>query len=95
MPRRSQTGRDVRLFPRWKVHNTGDSPEPLDDVMTRRTDKYGHVNQAREHLATFKARWMALPPGSGLAAKMAVQIRSRCGLSAMLTKLKMTKRSTG
>ncbi len=61
----AKTGHDIQQFPGWEVQNHADQLEPMDEVMTRLTGKYGQVAEISKYLFTANGHWRAVPFSSG------------------------------
>jgi len=61
----AKTGHDIQQFPGWEVQNHADQLEPMDEVMTRLTGKYGQVAEISKYLFSANGHWRAVPFSSG------------------------------
>ncbi|MBC9209082.1 extracellular solute-binding protein [Roseomonas aerophila] len=61
----AKQGHDVLSFPTWEIHAQSELLEPMDDVMTRLSQKYGAINPIVEYLGKIDGKWRAIPAVSG------------------------------
>lgn len=61
----AKQGHDVLSFPTWEIHAQSELLEPMDDVMTRLSQKYGAINPIVEYLGKVDGKWRAIPAVSG------------------------------
>ena len=59
------TGHDTLPFYNWEVQTYADKLEPVDDLVTYMTGKYGKYSPVHEYLAKAKGYWAALPSSTG------------------------------
>jgi Bacterial extracellular solute-binding protein len=59
------TGHDTLPFYNWEVQTYADKLEPVDDLITYMTGKYGKYRPVHEYLAKAKGHWAALPSSTG------------------------------
>ena len=59
------TGHDTLPFYNWEVQTYADKLEPVDDLITYMTGKYGKYSPVHEYLAKAKGHWAALPSSTG------------------------------
>lgn len=55
------TGHDIQTFPTWEVLNNAARLEPMDDVVTRLTAKYGRLDPIMDYLAKSDGTYRAMP----------------------------------
>jgi hypothetical protein len=60
-----RTGHDAQAFPTREVHRNADLLEPIDNVMTRLTDKYGQSIEDGGYLVKVKGQSPLVPANSG------------------------------
>ncbi len=65
----AKAGHDIYAFSVWEVHNHVDDLEPVDDVMSRLTAKFGPTNPVVEYLCRAQGHWLAVPSSSGTQTK--------------------------
>ncbi|HKM61800.1 MAG TPA: extracellular solute-binding protein [Acidisphaera sp.] len=63
------TGHDLQQFPTWEVQDYADKLEPMDDVVTRLSEKYGKLSAVAEYLSKVKGHFMAVPAVTGTQNK--------------------------
>ena len=68
----ARQGHDMLSFPTWEVHAQAEKLEPLDDIMTRLSQKYGALNPIVEYLGKVQGKWRAVPAISGSQNKPAL-----------------------
>ena len=65
----SHSGHDILAFPTWYAAGNADNLEPVDEIVTDLTQKYGRVTSAVEYLGKQKGHWVAVPATVGSQAK--------------------------
>ncbi|MBE7159296.1 MAG: extracellular solute-binding protein [Rhodospirillales bacterium] len=61
----AKQGHDFMPFYNWEVNTYADRLEPVDDLVTDMTARYGKYSTIHEYLAKLNGHWMALPSSTG------------------------------